>query len=121
MNLQLDKDTDYLALTKVLDLGDDSVLPVLADWLEDHNDPRARGLRRIIEEGKTPFAWTDEMYGRYSGLYGWGRHPSKPYSVHTGEFDKLRGLESSDSVWVDYQYRHQAYLDLARVLAEEKD
>lgn len=40
------------ALCAALDAGDDPVLPILADALEEAGDPRAAGLRRCV--GRSP-------------------------------------------------------------------
>lgn len=45
---------DMLALCAAIDAGDHSVIPILADCLEDLDDPAAAGLREIISLGLRP-------------------------------------------------------------------
>lgn len=47
-------DADIAALLAALDEGDDSVLAILADALEEAGDPRSSGVRLVPESGRTP-------------------------------------------------------------------
>ena len=73
----------------------DALLPVLADWLEEHDDSRAEGLRLA-----SAFRPTMKSFG----VAIWDSHPDWPDSVR----DRVRG-------WF-YPTRSVAYLKLAQAL-----
>jgi hypothetical protein len=54
---------DIAALCRTLDAGDDDVLPILADVMEEAGDPRAAGLRRLGDRWPLRPEWNPEGSG----------------------------------------------------------
>jgi hypothetical protein len=111
--------TDTLAaLCAALDAGDDSVLPVLADALDDADDPAAGGLRRV--GARRPRHWTSlgqQEYHWYSDRRGEGSadevaHETFVLLLPPGERDGASYTKAG------YPTRSAALLALAVALAE---
>lgn len=119
---------DIAALRAALDAGDDGVLPVLADALEEAGDARAAGLRRIGD--RRPLDTWDPM-DTWARRHGWllencpgvcfGKHTA-PAQLPAKVFRRmLRRTAKIVSPRVDYYYptRSAAYLALATALTTE--
>lgn len=105
---------DITALRAAIDQGDDTVLPFLADALEDAGDPRTAGLRRALRLGFKPEA-------------GWGHwrvsrnaRPKRAQGrVSYEEFARLREGDLHTvgaAMWREFPTRSAAYLALADAL-----
>jgi hypothetical protein len=122
---------DYLALVAAINDGDDKVLPILADYLEEQRNPIHSGLREVIKQKKVPL---DQATGKHrsgiewAGVFSWYRNGfdeeySMEHSFPRGEtFDRLKRnyLKDDHYDWAkDYGSRWEAYEDLARVFTEQ--
>ena len=103
-------------LLAAVDAGDDAVIPVLADALEEMNDPRAAGLRQIMTIGigiiqTAPggaCVWTEGItLGEAAYLL------RRQYSGHTTYSTDHTGA------WVHFDTRSAAYLALVAALIGE--
>lgn len=104
-------------LLRDIDNGHDELLGILSDALEDIGEENlARGLRLVVECGYVPVA------GSPSGNIGCTFFRDKDeWCPHwlPGRFDLLNADERNNDWkwWID---RSRCYLELARVLSEEK-
>lgn len=116
--------TDMAALCAVIDAGDDSALPILADLLEETGDPRAAGLRRLgrLRRKATPYR-VAETRSSDAGCWGWGptSHPDAVrhgYAVPIRVFRRLTtSLGWGSRTYRAHSSRSAAYLALAAALA----
>ena len=117
MTLMLSSDIAQLCL--VIDAGDDSALPALADALEEAGDARAAGMRHDI----VPSHWGREA----SFSCGCHRCPAHQGSVPLETYARLPGvipewerIHADGQVagnLVSYPTRSEAYLALAEALS----
>jgi hypothetical protein len=102
------------ALLAAIDAGDDGALPILADALEEADDPLVAGARLIGDA--RPWAGHE--------VFAWLRWIPSPNSCPSGGFvsqhvfDRLRGQKRRTANYVYYHTRSAAYLALARTLME---
>ena len=118
--------TEITHLLAALDAGDDSVLPILADALEEAGDPRAAGLRRVGD--RRPWALWDRWRWLWGALDAGLGAPVTPESLaavlEKPIWDRLQGDRPgpeqgwSDSArFVEYDTASAALLALAEALA----
>lgn len=103
-------------LCLAIDEGDDTLLPILADALEDADDPRAAGLREIIRLRKRPPKF--QLPGG-AVAFGWQNGSGHEWSVGGECWSRLR--MSWDHIWGDWLIwwtRSAAFLALAAALAD---
>jgi hypothetical protein len=79
-------------LCAAIDAGDDSVLPILADALEDAGDPRADGLRLVGDRQPERNTWianidADAPLQEGSPLWLWRR--TRPLRARAGHPERL--------------------------------
>ena len=116
---------DYAALCNAIDDGDDSALPILADWLEEQGDRRAEWLRILIEDGKMPSRINSlDGMGNWETIYSWqfrqlevSQDPRHYVGCYKGLCKTLLS-RFSDQWATSHQSRSAAYLDIAQYLAE---
>ena len=133
---------DLIFLIRAVNTGDYSVLPIIADCLEEQGNSWHIGLRQVILLGKIPCDQTQKNHraqGERTGIFSWynedggysqdSRHYEDPekelgknyynphYQIQADIFHKLRGEPVFDHVR-DYSSRWDAYKDLAIVLTE---
>jgi len=103
--------SDIARLRALVDEGDDSVLPILADALEEAGDARAAGLRSAIARGYAPCPRWD---GEWSWHKEWclGRPEAAPPSEAV---DRINGTDVA-SVSI-HASRSAAFLALAAALS----
>lgn len=111
-------DDTIRGLCAALDAGDDRVLPILADALEDAGDGRAAGLR-----GDLPRPVLSTGHGRAYWVW-WRRDaPCRPNQgvIRVATFFHLRGMVrwNFGAGWAYYDTRSAAYLALAAALVED--
>lgn len=93
-------------LFDAVDARDDTVLPILADALDDEEEGSGFGIRRIIEESLAPIETPD----------GWAW--CKDY-ITDDQFLRLLTFETDYCRYKFYKTRSVAYCVLALVLMEE--
>lgn len=112
-----DDDRDLAALLAAVDDDQPGALGLLADLLEERQDPRAAGLRQVPHR-KAPH--------RVGGFWYWERRePGEAYYAHslvTAVFEELPGLDALPRPGLGerlarYPTRSAAYLALAHALA----
>jgi hypothetical protein len=106
---------DLDAMLAALDDGDDSVLPLVADWLEEAGDQRAAGLRGMPRTGYLPERVV--LPGRLA-MHGWQLSYGHRHSIGValaGKLDRVDGvLHYGD--WRLFPSRSAAVLALAAAL-----
>ncbi len=118
---------DAVALRTAIDQGDDSAMPALADLLEEVGDPRADGLRRVLQRMRCPYGvggsveagWT--RTARVADDGGWSG-----FLLDAIPADTFARLPSGRRVRteidrVGFLSRSAAFLALAEVLADGDD
>lgn len=100
------------SLRAAIDAGDYSVLPILADALEDNGDTRAVGLRECIRREKRP-----DLFGAPGGmlLHGWQLGYGHAWTI--GYTTLIGDIHYGD--WYLYPTCSAAYLALAEALTLE--
>lgn len=116
-------DTNFEAICAAIDAGEDSALPYLTDWLEEHGDPRAKEMRdiaRLALSGSPDYTQTRDDNS-------WIAHPAEGVrnnypTAHRLAWDvwlKLPGR--GDGQWAgkksSYPTRSAAFLALAEALS----
>ena len=105
------------AMCRQVDDGDDGVLPILADALEEVGDQRLAGLRLALQRQKSPSVGAaippDPPPAAWEPVSHW--HPEyEPGVLRLEVFARLGGEESMGYKW--YPTRSAAFLALAQAL-----
>lgn len=110
---------DALALLRALDEEDDGVLPILADMLEEANDPRAAGFRLASAYNPDRYVGDSGWEGN-SHLWWVGETLYRGACVPEPAASRLRGrVPDWNSSQRAYPSRSAAFLDLAEALSVE--
>lgn len=104
------------SLLAAIDAGDDEVLPILADALEEDGDGRAAGLRHKWSRRLTPAPQNARPEN-----WGWKRIKTsgacvRPHHVETGIWERLQGATIRGGQWKWWPTRSGAFLALAAAL-----
>lgn len=118
---------DMVAMCAAIDAGDHSVVPILADCLEDLGDPATAGLREIISLGLRPTGRSGESVWFKKQRKSWSPGPRLQYATvctYPGFPPQLLELahRRDTRLWRDVGKYHisisAAYLALAEAIAE---
>jgi hypothetical protein len=109
-----DLSRDIAHLRQLIDDGDDTALPILADAMEEAGDPRADGLRLVGDRKPLVTGWAT-WYHDANGNDGVS---ALPYRRVWLRIETRRAAYVSDSC-ISFRSRSIAYLALAEALVTE--
>lgn len=113
-------DHDIQALCRAIDAGDDGVLPILADALEEAGDSRGAGLRYAVLLGKRP-RWKLANWGWWASNRRGGDLGSRiAWRVANRLPSRWAGVTVPGYASYNYRTRSAAFLALAAALAPER-
>ncbi len=105
---------DITALRAAIDAGDDSALPALSDALEEADDPRAAGVRRIPLRPAKVYTGRYVWWADYHGT-DWGTRVVQD-AIPRAVWERLEGGKETwrnGGPGMSYPTRSAAYLALA--------
>ncbi len=115
---------DITALCRALDRGEDDVLPILADALEEAGDGLADAVRTVAEWALLEHPGMPCQPHDRGGSWYWSRrsdtpYPARPDVIADDIYDHLTGGRLHSTFARSYASRSAALLALAEALATE--